>query len=226
MLAWSRDVGEGLDELRPEQRKEVLQMVVDEVTVDRENNLDITLAIPIDDESVSIASQPSPPEGRGRSRGEGQFLNRLGPYARIGRFYRRREKIMPGMCDGLRVIEVSQGMAGGLAGMILGRRRRRSNQSRAPLRRPDARPSRLDHVEPREEERGPRPQDLRRAGGRTRPCGDRRSAHRRRAHGRGAAGSASTMRLCPRRTPGWCIARLPASVQSIAGRTSRAGTRW
>ena len=64
VLAWSRDVGEGLDELRPEQRKEVLQMVVDEVTVDRENNLDITLAMPIDDESVSIASQPSPPEGK------------------------------------------------------------------------------------------------------------------------------------------------------------------
>ena len=35
-------------------------MVVDEVTVDGKNNLDITLAIPIDDDSVSIASQPSP----------------------------------------------------------------------------------------------------------------------------------------------------------------------
>ena len=58
--AWARDVGEGLDELSPEQRKEVLRMVVDEVTVDGENNLDITLAIPIDDDSVSIASQPSP----------------------------------------------------------------------------------------------------------------------------------------------------------------------
>ena len=63
VLAWARDVGEGLDELPPEQRKEVLRMVVDEVTVDGENNLDITLAIPIDDDSVSIASQPSP---RGR----------------------------------------------------------------------------------------------------------------------------------------------------------------
>ena len=63
VLAWARDVGEGLDELPPEQRKEVLRMVVDEVTVDGKNNLDITLAIPIDDDSVSIASQPSP---RGR----------------------------------------------------------------------------------------------------------------------------------------------------------------
>ena len=38
-------------------------MVVDEATVDRENNLDITLAIPIDDEPVAIASQPSPRGG-------------------------------------------------------------------------------------------------------------------------------------------------------------------
>ena len=76
VLAWARDVGEGLDELPPEQLKEVLRMVVDEVTVDRDNNLDITLAIPIDDESVSIASQPSPRGGRGR-RG-GRFANR--PY--------------------------------------------------------------------------------------------------------------------------------------------------
>ena len=58
-----RGTGEGLDELPPEQRKEVLRMVVDEVTVDGENNLDITLAIPIDDDSVSIASQPSPKGG-------------------------------------------------------------------------------------------------------------------------------------------------------------------
>ena len=60
ILALARDLGEGLDELSPEQRKEVLKTVVDEVAVDRENNLDITLAIPIDDDSVSIASQPSP----------------------------------------------------------------------------------------------------------------------------------------------------------------------
>ena len=63
VLAWARVVDQGLDELPPGQRKEVLQMVVDEVTVDRENNLDITLAIPIDDEPVAIASQPSPRGG-------------------------------------------------------------------------------------------------------------------------------------------------------------------
>ena len=65
VLAWASNVGEGLDDLSPEQRKEVLRMVVEEVTVDRENNLDITLAVPIEEEgeSVAIASQPSP---RGR----------------------------------------------------------------------------------------------------------------------------------------------------------------
>ena len=62
VLAWASNVGEGLDDLSPEQRKEVLRMVVEEVTVDRENNLDITLAVPIEEEgeSVAIASQPSP----------------------------------------------------------------------------------------------------------------------------------------------------------------------
>ena len=67
-------MGEGLDELSPEQRKEILEMVVDQITVDRENNLDITLAIPIDDDAVAIASQPSP---RGGGGGEGE--SRLAP---------------------------------------------------------------------------------------------------------------------------------------------------
>ena len=63
-LAWARNVGQGLDELTPEQRKEILQMVLEQVVIDKDNNVDITLAIPIDDESpdpepesVSIASK-------------------------------------------------------------------------------------------------------------------------------------------------------------------------
>ena len=48
VLAWAREVGKGLDELTDEQRKEILQMVVDQVAIDRNNNVDITLAIPID----------------------------------------------------------------------------------------------------------------------------------------------------------------------------------
>ena len=58
VLAWAGEVGEGLDELAPEQRGEVLQLVVEQVVIDRDNNMDVTLAIPVDD-SVSITSQSS-----------------------------------------------------------------------------------------------------------------------------------------------------------------------
>ena len=61
VFAWARDVGQGLDELTPEQRKEILQMVVEEVIVDRNDNVDITLAIPLEgepttEESVSVTT--------------------------------------------------------------------------------------------------------------------------------------------------------------------------
>ena len=50
VISWARNVGHGIDELTDEQRKEVLQMTVEQVVIDSENNVDITLAIPIDDE--------------------------------------------------------------------------------------------------------------------------------------------------------------------------------
>ncbi len=56
IFAWATDVGEGLDELSPEERRDVLQMVVDEVVIDRDNNVNITLAIPVEDESAAFAS--------------------------------------------------------------------------------------------------------------------------------------------------------------------------
>ena len=58
VLAWARNVGEGIDELTDEQRKEILQMVVEQVVIDRDNNVDITLAIPIDDDP----REPDSPE--------------------------------------------------------------------------------------------------------------------------------------------------------------------
>ena len=58
VLSWARDLGQGLDELTPEQRMEILQMIVEEVVIDRDNNVDITLAIPIDDD----APEPDSPE--------------------------------------------------------------------------------------------------------------------------------------------------------------------
>ncbi len=59
VLAWAGKVGEGLDELTPIQRKDVLQMIVDEIVIDRESKVNVTLAIPVEDESVAIASRPS-----------------------------------------------------------------------------------------------------------------------------------------------------------------------
>ena len=51
ILTWARNVGQGIDELTDEERKEILRMVVEEVVIDRDNNVDITLAIPIDNDS-------------------------------------------------------------------------------------------------------------------------------------------------------------------------------
>ena len=75
VLTWARELGQGLDELTPEQRKEILQMVVEQVVIDRNNNVDITLAIPIDDnypepnspepDSVAIASKEPSCSGLG-----------------------------------------------------------------------------------------------------------------------------------------------------------------
>ena len=63
VLTWARNVGQGLDELTDEQRKEILQMVLEQVVIDRDNNVDITLAIPIDDDSPEPESpDPDSPE--------------------------------------------------------------------------------------------------------------------------------------------------------------------
>ena len=53
VYAWARDVGQSLDESTPEEGKEILQMVVEEVVIDRDNNVDITLAIPIEGEPTT-----------------------------------------------------------------------------------------------------------------------------------------------------------------------------
>ena len=58
VLAWARKFGQGLDDLTPEERHDYLQMLVEQVIIDRDNNVDITLAIPIDDDS----SDPESPE--------------------------------------------------------------------------------------------------------------------------------------------------------------------
>ena len=42
----ARDVGQGIDELTDKERKDILQMVLEQVVIDGDNNVDITLAIP------------------------------------------------------------------------------------------------------------------------------------------------------------------------------------
>ncbi len=58
--AWSRAVGGGMDDLTDEQRRELLQMTVEQVVIDRENNVDITLAVPIDDDLSGHHSPGAP----------------------------------------------------------------------------------------------------------------------------------------------------------------------
>ena len=58
VLAWAEKLGEGLDEISPNQQREVIQLVLDEVTIDQNNHVRIPLAIPVED-SVSFASQSS-----------------------------------------------------------------------------------------------------------------------------------------------------------------------
>ena len=51
VLTWARNVGQGIDELTEERRKGILRLVVEQVVINRDNDLDITLAILIDDDS-------------------------------------------------------------------------------------------------------------------------------------------------------------------------------
>ena len=75
-----------MDDSTPEQRKEILQMVVVEVIIDRNNNVDITLAIPIEseptkDDSVTVRNF-TPSSGRHNSNGKLRYswAVDLGPF--------------------------------------------------------------------------------------------------------------------------------------------------
>ena len=56
---WAETVGVGLDTLSAEEQRGVLREVVDEITVDRDNNLVITIAIPLEQGEQQVASQES-----------------------------------------------------------------------------------------------------------------------------------------------------------------------
>ena len=63
ILDWAKKVGKGIDELTDEERKEMLQKIVEQVVIDKDNNVNITLTIPIDDNTPeSEAPGPESPE--------------------------------------------------------------------------------------------------------------------------------------------------------------------
>ena len=64
---WAEKMGDRLDDLSDEGRREVLQLLLDGVTIDRDNNVEITLAVPIDD-FVSIGPPASDSRCRIRPR--------------------------------------------------------------------------------------------------------------------------------------------------------------
>ena len=45
---WSAEVSQGLDAMAPEERRDLLKNVVDEIMVDQDNNIEITIAIPME----------------------------------------------------------------------------------------------------------------------------------------------------------------------------------
>ena len=59
VVEWARRVGDGLDGLSDQERRELLELLLEEATIDGENLITLTLAIPADGEFVSIA-KPEP----------------------------------------------------------------------------------------------------------------------------------------------------------------------
>ena len=69
VMEWAEMMGDGLDDLPQEKRREVLRLLLDEVTINRENNLTFTLAIPTEDlESIAPPVSDFPSNIRPHSR--------------------------------------------------------------------------------------------------------------------------------------------------------------
>ena len=69
VLEWAQRAGEGLDGLSDEDRREVLNLLLDEGSIDSDNNVTLTLAIPTDDfVSIGPPASGSPNRTRRRSR--------------------------------------------------------------------------------------------------------------------------------------------------------------
>ena len=61
LVQWSAKFGEGLDEMPYKKRRDVLRLLVDQILIDRDNNVNITLGISTEDfESIEKEESPSP----------------------------------------------------------------------------------------------------------------------------------------------------------------------
>ena len=62
IVGWANKIGEGVDNLPPEDLREVLQLIVNEIVIDRNNHVTITMGIPTN-RLVSIEKEASPRPG-------------------------------------------------------------------------------------------------------------------------------------------------------------------
>ena len=69
VVEWAERIGDGLDDLPDDKRREVLRLLLDEVTIDRENNVNLTLAIPTED---LVPIEPPVSDSRCRTRPRSQ----------------------------------------------------------------------------------------------------------------------------------------------------------
>ena len=63
IFRWAKEIGDGLDDMLPEQQRKVLLGIVENITVDRNNDVNITLAVSVD-ESMTVEPPSSRPLDR------------------------------------------------------------------------------------------------------------------------------------------------------------------
>ena len=81
VLAWARKFGQGLEELTPQERHDYLQMLVEQVTIDKDNKVHIAMAFPIDDDSPDPDSpDPEPLQPESMSIGSAKPWPRASPW--------------------------------------------------------------------------------------------------------------------------------------------------
>ena len=65
ILGWAEEMGAGVDDITPDQQRKILLGVVESITIDRHNDVNITLAISVDDPLSDEAASPQRLDGLG-----------------------------------------------------------------------------------------------------------------------------------------------------------------